>query len=117
MPGIPSDVRSVESALVTLRRDLHQHPELAFQEVRTAARVREFLDGSALDIRGEVGGTGLLASTRGGRGKTVLLRVDLDGLPLQEENDVPYASREACRMHACGHDGHTAMGAGAAQVL
>ena len=117
MPEIPSDVRALEGALVALRRDLHAHPELAFQEIRTAARVREFLEGSALDIRQEVGGTGLIASTRNLGGRTVLLRVDLDGLPIQEENAVSYASREAGKMHACGHDGHAAMGATAARVL
>ena len=117
MPEIPRDVRALEGALVALRRDLHAHPELAFQEVRTAKRVREFLEGSALDIRQEVGGTGLIASTRNGNGRTVLLRVDLDGLPIQEENTTPYASREAGKMHACGHDGHAAMGAAAARVL
>jgi amidohydrolase len=117
MPEIPRDVRALEGALVALRRELHAHPELAFQEVRTARRVREFLEGSALDIRQEVGGTGLIASTRNGNGRTVLLRVDLDGLPIQEENATPYASREAGKMHACGHDGHTAMGAAAARVL
>ena len=100
-----------------LRRDLHRHPELAFQETRTAARVAAFLEGSPLRVRTGLGGTGVLATVRGGDGPTVLLRVDMDALPLQEQGDAPYRSEVAGVMHACGHDGHTAMGAVAARVL
>ena len=103
--------------LIALRRDLHQNPELAYAETRTAAKVAAFLEGSPLDVRtGLARGTGLMASTRG-EGRTVLLRVDMDGLPIQEQNEVPYASRVPGAMHACGHDGHVAMGAVAARVL
>ncbi len=106
-----------QDALLELRRDLHRHPELAFRETRTAARVAAFLEGSGLEVRTGLGGTGVLARTKGGRGPTVLLRVDMDALPLQEKNAVPYASTVPGVMHACGHDGHTAMGAVAARVL
>ncbi len=106
--------------MVALRREFHAHPELAYGETRTAARVAEFLAGAGLQVRCGVGGTGLMASAPGPQGakaRIVLLRVDLDGLPIQELNDVPYASQVPGRMHACGHDGHTAMGAVAARVL
>jgi amidohydrolase len=110
------DVLALEPELVALRRDLHQHPELAHHETRTAAAVVRFLDGHGLAIRTGVGGTGVVAET--GRGpRTLLLRVDMDGLPIQEEGQAPYASQEPGRMHACGHDGHTAMGAAAARLL
>lgn len=110
------DVASLRDAIVSLRRAIHQDPELAWQESRTAARVAEFLAGSALDVRRGLGGTGVLASTSG-PGRAVLLRVDMDALPLQETTGAPYASRVPETMHACGHDGHVAMGAGAARIL
>ena len=91
MLRISPDVAALGEDLVSLRRDLHRHPELAWQESRTASRVRAFLEGSRLEVRA-VGGTGVLAVARGGSGPTVLLRVDMDALPLQEQNDVPYAS-------------------------
>ncbi|HEY6548698.1 MAG TPA: amidohydrolase, partial [Vicinamibacteria bacterium] len=117
MPRISPDVLAQKDALVALRRDLHRHPELAYQETRTAARVASFLEGAGLDVRTGLGGTGVLARARGGSGPTVLLRVDMDALPLLEQNDVPYASEVPGVMHACGHDGHTDMGAVAARVL
>jgi amidohydrolase len=117
VPRISPDVLAHKEALVDLRRDLHRHPELAFQETRTAARVKAFLEGADLDVRTGLGGTGVLARARGGSGPTVLLRVDMDALPLLERNEVPYASVVPGVMHACGHDGHTAMGAVAARVL
>jgi amidohydrolase len=113
---LPPDVLAIGPDLVALRRDLHQHPELAFHETRTAAAVVRFLDGHGLAIRTGVGGTGVVADIGTGP-PTLLLRVDMDGLPIQEESDAPYASRETGRMHACCHDGHTAMGAAAARLL
>ncbi|HET7291482.1 MAG TPA: amidohydrolase [Vicinamibacteria bacterium] len=110
------DVQGLEQELIALRRDLHQHPELAYQETRTAARVRGFLEGHGLVLRSGLGGTGVLAETGSGP-RAVLLRVDMDGLPIQEENAAPYVSQEVGRMHACGHDGHTAMGAVAGRIL
>jgi amidohydrolase len=119
MPISP-EVEAQRGALVQLRREFHAHPELAYSETRTAARVAQFLAGTGLHVRTGVGGTGLLVSTptpSATRPRTVLLRVDLDGLPIQELNNVAYASQVPGRMHACGHDGHTAMGAVAARVL
>ncbi len=110
------EVASIEPELVALRRDLHQHPELAYQETRTAARIQSFLEGHGLSLRSGIGGTGVVAEAGKGS-RTILLRVDMDGLPIQEENAAPYVSQELGRMHACGHDGHTAMGAVAARIL
>lgn len=116
MPTLPEDVLALRSEMVALRRELHAHPELSQQESRTSARVAEFLSGARLDLR-RVAGTGLLASVSGEGPRTVLLRVDLDALPIQEASAVPYASRVPGVMHACGHDGHAAIGAAAARVL
>ena len=115
--ALSPDVSALDADLVALRRDLHQNPELAWAERRTAARVAAFLEGSGLEVRTGVAGTGLLATARGGRGRTVLLRVDMGALPIQEQGETAYASRVPGVMHACGHDGHTAMGAAAARVL
>jgi len=116
MPSLDDDAAALRSDIVALRRAVHQEPELAWHETRTAARVAEFLAGHGLGLRTGVGGTGVLAEiARPGRG--VLLRVDMDALPLQEETAAPYASRVPNAMHACGHDGHVAMGAGAARLL
>ncbi len=116
MPALSPEVEALTPELVALRRELHQHPELAFQETRTARAVARFLDGFGLTVRTGVGGTGVVAEAGTGE-RTVLLRVDMDGLPIEEESAQPYASREPGRMHACGHDGHTAIGAGAARIL
>jgi amidohydrolase len=116
MSSLADEAAALRNDIVALRRAVHQEPELAWQETRTAARVAEFLGGHGLAVRTGVGGTGVLAeTTRAGRG--VLLRVDMDALPLQEETGAPYASRVPNAMHACGHDGHVAMGAGAARLL
>jgi amidohydrolase len=102
--------------LVAVRRDLHQHPETAFQELRTSALVAERLRALGLDVRTGVGRTGVLATVKGARpGKTVLLRADMDALPIHEENDVPYRSRNDGAMHACGHDCHTSILLGVAK--
>jgi amidohydrolase len=108
---------ALRETLVALRRDLHAWPELAFAERRTAARVVEFLQGSAARLTTGVGGTGVIASPPPAPGPTVLLRVDLDALPLQEQTGAAYASRVPGVMHACGHDGHAAIGAAAARIL
>ncbi len=90
--------------LVEFRRDLHRHPELRFEEVRTAARVEEALRGAGYATR-RLAGTGVVADT--GTGDAVLLRGDMDALPLEEANDLPWRSGRPGLMHACGHDGHT----------
>ena len=96
--------------LVATRRDLHAHPELGFEEVRTSGIVAERLKKLGLEPKTGVGRTGVLARITGARpGKTVLLRADMDALPIHEENDVPYKSQHPGRMHACGHDCHTSI--------
>jgi len=109
-----ADVQEMAEA----RRDLHAHPEIAFEETRTAAFVAERLRALGLEPRTGVGRTGVVATIRGARpGRTVLLRADMDALPIQEENDVPYRSRIEGRMHACGHDCHVAGLLGVAKQL
>jgi amidohydrolase len=96
--------------LVGLRRDLHAHPELAFQEERTAGIVAGRLRAAGLEVRTGVAHTGVVGILRGGRlGPAVLLRADMDALPIEEANETPYRSRTPGVMHACGHDGHTAV--------
>jgi amidohydrolase len=96
--------------LVAVRRDLHQHPEIGFEEVRTSGIIATKLRAMGLDPRTGVGRTGVVAVLRGGRpGRTVLLRADMDALPIQEENETPYRSQTPGRMHACGHDCHVSI--------
>ena len=96
--------------MIELRRDLHAHPETAFEEVRTAGIVAERLQQLGLAVRTGVGKTGVLATVEGGLpGRTVLLRADMDALPIREENAVPYRSQNDGKMHACGHDCHTSI--------
>ncbi|WP_462408917.1 M20 family metallopeptidase [Neobacillus sp. Marseille-QA0830] len=95
--------------MVSIRRYLHQHPELSFQEYETAQYIESFYKNLNIDVRGKVGGNGVVAKITGGKpGKTVALRADFDALPIQDEKEVPYKSLVPGVMHACGHDGHTA---------
>ncbi|MFC3780344.1 M20 family metallopeptidase [Bacillus chungangensis] len=95
--------------MVDIRRYLHQHPELSFQEVKTAKYIVDFYKKLGVEVRSHVGGNGVVAKIKGAfPGKTVALRADFDALPIQELNDVPYKSTVPGVMHACGHDGHTA---------
>ena len=104
--------------LIEVRRDLHAHPEIAFEEARTADVVAGKLRALGLDVRTGVGQTGVVATIPGGRpGRTVLLRADMDALAIQEENEVPYRSQAEGRMHACGHDCHVSMLLGVARQL
>jgi len=108
----------ITPALVALRHDLHAHPELSNREERTGHLVAERLRDLGLEVRYPVAGTGVVAILRGGRpGGVVALRADMDALPIDEKNDVPYKSRTPGVMHACGHDAHTTMLLGAAEVL
>jgi amidohydrolase len=100
------------------RRDLHRHPELAFQEQRTAGIVAAHLAGLGLEVQTGVGRTGVVGILEGAAaGPTVMLRFDMDALPIHEETGLPFASQIAGCMHACGHDGHTAIGMGVATLL
>ena len=109
---------SLFEQLVSLRRDLHQHPELSLQERRTANQVCKFLDGLNIEYQRGVSGTGVVAEIpAAAAGPYVALRADMDALPVIEETGLPFASQNAGVMHACGHDGHTAMLLGAASLL
>ncbi|MFY0479529.1 M20 aminoacylase family protein [Achromobacter marplatensis] len=105
-------------AIRDIRRDIHAHPELAFEENRTAQRVAELLEGWGIPLQRGFGKTGLVGVIRNGTSsRTLGLRADMDALPMQEANQFAHASKHAGVMHACGHDGHTAMLLGAAQYL
>lgn len=112
---------SSKKETMALRHHFHQHPEIAWEEVETTRRVVEELKKLGCDIvKIGFGGTecGVVADLRGGKpGKRVALRGDMDALPMNEDNDLPYRSRKDGVMHACGHDAHTAMLLGAARVL
>ncbi|MGE4338634.1 MAG: M20 aminoacylase family protein [Pigmentiphaga sp.] len=105
--------------ITRIRRDLHAHPELAYEEHRTAALVAQSLESWGITVHTGIGGTGVVGELRGNRPGTgaVGLRADMDALPLQETNTFEHASRHPGRMHACGHDGHVAMLLGAARHL
>lgn len=106
-----------ERELIELRRDLHRHPELSFRETRTSAEIARRLEALGLHVRTGVARTGVVAELRKGAGPLVALRADMDALPIDEDNDVPYRSTIEGIMHACGHDAHVAMLAGAARLL
>ena len=107
--------------LVALRRDLHAHPELGFEEVYTSGRVREALKLCGVDeIHAGIGKTGVVGVIRGKKtasGRMIGLRADMDALTMTESNDFPWRSAKPVMMHGCGHDGHTAMLVGAARYL
>lgn len=104
--------------IATLRRDLHAHPELAFEETRTASVVAAHLKKLGLDVFEGIAKTGVVARLKlGDSPRAIGLRADMDALPLPELNGFPHRSRHEGRMHACGHDGHTAMLLGAAEAL
>ena len=107
-------------AIVALRRDIHAHPELGFEEERTSALVAEKLQSWGIPVHRGIGRTGLVGVIRGqrdSRGRTLGIRADMDALPMQEKNTFGHASVHPGRMHACGHDGHTAILLAAAQHL
>lgn len=119
-PGrrIREAVSAMEPSLVAIRRDLHAHPELAFEETRTAGVVASELARLAIPHRTGLGRTGVVGVIEGGRpGPTLAIRADMDALPIHEDTGLPYASTVAGKMHACGHDIHTTTLLGVASVL
>ena len=109
---------SVNSKYVALRRDLHAHPELAFDEHRTSDLVADTLESLDIEVHRGLAGTGVIGKLRcGDSPRAIGLRADMDALPIQEKNDFTHRSRHDGRMHACGHDGHTAMLLAAADAL
>jgi amidohydrolase len=118
MINISPEVQALIPDMIELRRDLHRHPELGYQEVRTAGLVTERLRALGYTVKTGFGKTGVTGFLKGGKpGKTVLLRADMDALPIQEETEVAWKSENPGVMHACGHDTHVAMGLTAATAL
>jgi len=118
MCAMTATLLALRDELIQDRRHLHMHPELAFEEHETAAYVAERLRSLGIETRTGVGKTGVVGVIRGGSpGKTVLLRADMDALPVHETGDKPYVSTRPGVMHACGHDGHTAILLSVARVL
>ena len=104
--------------LIAIRHDLHAHPELAFEEHRSSDVVAAFLQSLGIEVHRGLAGTGVVGILRNGDStRSIGLRADMDALPVHEQNLFPHRSRHEGRMHACGHDGHTAMLLGAAQAL
>jgi amidohydrolase len=126
MPAVEQQISGITPKMVAWRRDIHSHPELSNQEVRTAKLVADHLRALGLQVQTGVGGNGVVGVLVGGKpGKTVALRADMDALPVAEVTNLPFASKavamnmgqESPVMHACGHDGHTAILMGVAEVL
>jgi amidohydrolase len=106
----------IKNQIISWRRDFHMHPELGFKETRTAGKVAKALEEMGIRVETEVGKTGVVGYL--GEGPPVVgIRADMDALPLQEANDVPYASQNPGVMHSCGHDAHTAILLGVASIL
>ncbi len=110
---LKSDIDELVPDMVAFRRDLHQHPELAYEEVRTSGIVARRLDSLGLQVQVGVAQTGVVGLLRGGKSqpgaKTLAIRADMDALPIHEVNEIDYRSSVEGKMHACGHDGHTAI--------
>tara|TARA_Y100000590_G_scaffold467718_1_gene647607 strand:+ start:2338 stop:3498 length:1161 start_codon:yes stop_codon:yes gene_type:complete len=112
------DLLSIKNQIIKTRRDFHQHPELSFQEHRTASIVAKSLKKFGLKVQKNIGKTGVVGLLQGSKpGKTIALRADMDALPIQETSKVSYKSINDGIMHACGHDAHTAILLGVAEVL
>jgi amidohydrolase len=118
MPSPIDQIRRYHPELTDIRQDIHAHPELGLEEHRTADIVARKLEEWGIEVHRGVGITGVVGVLRSGNGEaTIGLRADMDALPIQEANELPYRSRNDGKMHACGHDGHTTMLLGAARYL
>jgi amidohydrolase len=118
LPDFKQEASNLFDEMIIMRRDFHRYPELGFQETRTSRIVAEKLTNLGLEVQTGIGQTGVVGLLEGNQpGPTILLRFDMDALPIQEENDSDYASQNPGVMHACGHDGHTAMGLTVAKIM
>ncbi|TCO67686.1 M20 metallopeptidase family protein [Caldanaerobacter subterraneus] len=113
---ILKEVEKVEEEIIGIRRKIHMHPELGFEEVKTSELVYEYLKSLGLEVK-RLAKTGVVGLLKGDGERTIAIRADMDALPIQEENEVEYASKIPGKMHACGHDVHTAILLGTAKVL
>lgn len=112
------EAEAMRDELIEQRRDFHMHPELAFEEVRTSGIVAEQLNKLGLEVQTGYGKTGVIGILEGDRdGQTILVRADMDALPITETNQTDYVSTKVGKMHACGHDGHTAIALGVAKLF
>ena len=110
--------KKYEQYIIDMRRHFHMNPEPSMQEFETSKRVQEELDKMGVEYVVCGNGIGVLATIKGAKpGKTILLRADMDALTVNEEGDLPFKSTKEGVMHACGHDAHTALLLGAAQIL
>src|ERR1700761_2520023 len=124
-PMIEKSVEGDYPKLDALYKDIHAHPEMAFQEVKTAAKLAAEMRALGFDVTEKVGKTGLVALYRNGDGPTIMVRTELDALPMEEKTNLPYASRdttiwngrETFVAHSCGHDIHMASWVGTARTL
>ncbi len=117
MPVLPRSLE-IQGEIAAIRRDIHAHPELAYEETRTSDIVAAKLQEWGLEVTRGLGRTGLVGTLRKGNSlRSIGLRADMDALPMDEANEFEHRSRNNGRMHACGHDGHTAMLLGAAKLL
>jgi amidohydrolase len=115
---LKSEAYALKDQLIEWRRDFHRHPELGFQEVRTSGIVAKHLSDLGMEVQTGIGKTGVIGILDGAKpGPIVLLRFDMDALPIQEENRTDYVSQNPGVMHACGHDAHTSIGMGIAQMM
>src|SRR5438105_1507217 len=118
---LKAEIDELVPDMVAMRRDLHEHPELAYEEVRTSGIVAQRLRTLGLEVRTGVAKTGVVGLLRGGASKpgarTIAIRADMDALPVHEMNEVDYRSTIDGKMHACGHDGHTSIALAVADIL
>ena len=114
---IKDEAKSISDWIINIRRELHEHPELMYEEFKTSELIRRELDKLDIPYKHPIAETGVLASIGNGNGPCVALRADMDALPIHEETDVPFRSKIDGKMHACGHDCHVSMLLGAAKLL
>jgi amidohydrolase len=114
---IATQARDLQGEIVALRRHLHEHPELGFEEFETAKLAADKLESSGFKVQKGVGKTGVVANLAPGRGPLVAIRADMDGLPIEEKNETAYRSKNPSVMHACGHDAHVSCAMATAKIL
>ncbi len=116
--SLKEKIDEMKDWLIGIRREIHMYPELGFEEVKTSRLISEWLERFGLEVQKGVAGTGVIGLLRGkSQGKTVAIRADMDALPIEELNEVPYASKIKGKMHACGHDAHVTILLGVARIF